>query len=197
MATKEIGVVKWFSARLGYGFVKADEIEGDVLVHRSQVAEGVIRRGQTVEFELLKTPKGLRAKKVRILNTMVFRDFAGGTFAFVLFDPNEDWTYQKLGGRASHWGTFDTFRAAWDAVEKVRKSTQVWVLFWNRASWKGFVSLEDTRSGNWKGSKYARFGVSIWGEYPTEVDALAELAKLNAQRKPKRDRLSFADGGSI
>ena len=64
-----VGIVKWFDAKKGYGFISHDAGE-DVFVHFSSIeAEGFrkLKHGDQVEFELVPTPKGLHAKKVRML----------------------------------------------------------------------------------------------------------------------------------
>jgi CspA family cold shock protein len=62
------GHVKWFSDQKGYGFIETEQ--GDVFVHYSSI-EGQGRRtlvqGQEVDVEVQQGPKGLSAKKVKII----------------------------------------------------------------------------------------------------------------------------------
>jgi CspA family cold shock protein len=61
------GTVKWFNAAKGYGFITPESGE-DVFVHYSAIqSEGykTLEEGQTVEFEVVKGPKGLQASNVR------------------------------------------------------------------------------------------------------------------------------------
>lgn len=63
---KEQGVVKWFNAAKGYGFIRRSTGE-DVFVHFSAIAmEGykALEDGQQVEFEAQQGPKGLHAHDV-------------------------------------------------------------------------------------------------------------------------------------
>jgi CspA family cold shock protein len=63
---REQGVVKWFNASKGYGFIQRQSGE-DVFVHFSAIqAEGYksLNEGQAVEFEVGKGPKGLQAQNV-------------------------------------------------------------------------------------------------------------------------------------
>jgi cold shock protein len=63
---REQGVVKWFNAAKGYGFIRRQTGE-DVFVHFSAIqADGyrTLTEGQTVEFEVRKGPKGLQAENV-------------------------------------------------------------------------------------------------------------------------------------
>jgi len=62
----ETGVVKWFNAAKGYGFITRDKGD-DVFVHFSAIQGGGFKtlvEGQTVNFEVEKGPKGLQASKV-------------------------------------------------------------------------------------------------------------------------------------
>lgn len=50
------GVVKWFNADKGYGFIEPEEGGKDVFVHISQVQESGLKsleNNQNVEFELI------------------------------------------------------------------------------------------------------------------------------------------------
>jgi CspA family cold shock protein len=63
---REQGVVKWFNASKGYGFIQRQSGE-DVFVHYSAiVGEGYrnLQEGATVEFEVVKGPKGFQAANV-------------------------------------------------------------------------------------------------------------------------------------
>jgi cold shock protein len=55
---REKGTVKWFNGAKGYGFIQRSTGE-DVFVHFSAIQEG-----ETVEFDLLKGPKGFQAGNV-------------------------------------------------------------------------------------------------------------------------------------
>jgi CspA family cold shock protein len=60
------GRVKWYDERRGYGFIVIDG-GGDVFVHRSGLAEGVVLldREQAVEFDIVQGRKGNQASEVR------------------------------------------------------------------------------------------------------------------------------------
>jgi CspA family cold shock protein len=67
-----IGVGKFFRTRLGYGFLTAEGVDQDILVHYSEIQEDgfkLLRKGEAVEFELLEVEKDgetkLQAKNVR------------------------------------------------------------------------------------------------------------------------------------
>ena len=61
------GVVKWFSAQKGFGFIAPDEVGSDLFVHFSAIRGSGYRNleeGQRVEFEAEQGPKGPQAVNV-------------------------------------------------------------------------------------------------------------------------------------
>jgi CspA family cold shock protein len=70
MTTREVGTVKWFSNRKGYGFIARESGE-DVFVHFSAIeTEGYksLNEGDRVEFSVVNSGKGLAAAQVRKLS---------------------------------------------------------------------------------------------------------------------------------
>jgi CspA family cold shock protein len=66
MCVKEKGVVKWFNAAKGYGFIQRSSGD-DVFVHFSAIQANGYRsldEGSEVEFEVKQGPKGLQAENV-------------------------------------------------------------------------------------------------------------------------------------
>ena len=66
---KEKGVVKWFNAAKGYGFIQRSSGD-DVFVHFSAIQANGYRsldEGAEVEFEVKQGPKGLQAENVNRL----------------------------------------------------------------------------------------------------------------------------------
>jgi CspA family cold shock protein len=66
MAQRIRGVVKWFSAEKGYGFITPDN-GPDVFVHYSAIQTSGYRKleaGEKVEFEITEGPKGKQASSV-------------------------------------------------------------------------------------------------------------------------------------
>jgi CspA family cold shock protein len=66
---KEKGVVKWFNAAKGYGFIQRETGE-DVFVHFSAIQSNGYRtldEGTQVQFVVKKGPKGLQAEEVSSL----------------------------------------------------------------------------------------------------------------------------------
>jgi len=65
------GKVKWFNNDKGFGFIEYKENE-DIFVHYSSIMSGgykTLVEGQYVEFELVRTDKGLQAKNVVEIKT--------------------------------------------------------------------------------------------------------------------------------
>lgn len=63
---REKGIVKWFNAAKGYGFIQRSTGE-DVFVHYSALQMDGYRtvdEGAEVEFEVKQGPKGLQAENV-------------------------------------------------------------------------------------------------------------------------------------
>jgi CspA family cold shock protein len=69
MSEKATGTVKWFNGGKGFGFITREEGE-DVFVHYSAIqGEGFrnLEEGQSVEFDIVQDPKGLRAANVAVV----------------------------------------------------------------------------------------------------------------------------------
>ena len=65
VAMAEEGVVKWFNASKGYGFIQREGGGGDVFVHHSAIDRGgTLADGDRVTFDVEQGPKGLQAKNV-------------------------------------------------------------------------------------------------------------------------------------
>jgi len=77
------GVVKWFDAKKGYGFIVHPDGGADIFVHFSQIISErrfkTLRTGQWVEFELHEGPKGLDARNVVPLDEVTARREASGS----------------------------------------------------------------------------------------------------------------------
>lgn len=61
------GTVKFYNSEKGFGFIKDDETQQDVFVHRSQIS-GMINEDDKVTFDVERGPKGLNATDVRRSN---------------------------------------------------------------------------------------------------------------------------------
>lgn len=62
------GIVKWFNDAKGFGFIIQDNGGEDVFCHHTAIqADGFrsLAEGQRVEFEVIQSPKGLQAARVR------------------------------------------------------------------------------------------------------------------------------------
>ncbi|HYZ82994.1 MAG TPA: cold-shock protein [Bryobacteraceae bacterium] len=66
---KEVGVVKWFNAAKGFGFIQRENGE-DVFVHFSAIEMNGYRtldEGTRVQFVVKSGPKGLQAESVAVV----------------------------------------------------------------------------------------------------------------------------------
>lgn len=64
------GIVKWFNADKGFGFIAPDDGSADVFAHFSAIAGSGHRNleeNQKVEFETERGQKGLQAANIRAL----------------------------------------------------------------------------------------------------------------------------------
>ena len=64
----EVGTVKWFDARKGWGFLVQEGVDEDIFVHYSNInGEGfrTLEDGEKVHFDLVKGDKGFQAENVR------------------------------------------------------------------------------------------------------------------------------------
>lgn len=64
----EIGIVKWFDAAKGFGFIAPEDGSKDVFVHHSSIKTGggyaSLDEGQRVSFDVEQGPKGPSAINV-------------------------------------------------------------------------------------------------------------------------------------
>jgi CspA family cold shock protein len=64
------GIVKWFNAEKGYGFILPDDGGKDLFAHYSEIrSEGykTLQENQRVSFEIGEGPKGPSAKNIKII----------------------------------------------------------------------------------------------------------------------------------
>ncbi len=64
------GVVKWFNADKGFGFITPSDGSKDLFVHFSEIESSGYRsldEGQRVSFEAGEGPKGPQAQKVSVI----------------------------------------------------------------------------------------------------------------------------------
>ncbi|MBT1189657.1 cold-shock protein [Streptomyces sp. CJ_13] len=61
------GIVKWFNAEKGFGFIQQDDGGPDVFVHFSAIQTTGFKElaeGQKVEYDVTQGPKGPQAERV-------------------------------------------------------------------------------------------------------------------------------------
>ena len=62
------GRVKWYEEMKDFGFITSDD-GTDYFVHAKNIMDGAtLKKGDKVSFEVTSEPKGLRARKVRIID---------------------------------------------------------------------------------------------------------------------------------
>ena len=65
------GQVKWFSLKKGYGFITGEDSK-DYFFHYTMMPQGVLlKEGDSINFEVLETEKGLQAKDITLSDTPV------------------------------------------------------------------------------------------------------------------------------
>ncbi|MEB2528669.1 transcription antiterminator/RNA stability regulator CspE [Kocuria rosea] len=65
------GVVKWFNADKGFGFISPEDGSADVFAHFSAINSGGFRsleENQRVQFEVQQGPKGLQAANITVIS---------------------------------------------------------------------------------------------------------------------------------
>ena len=68
MSNKMTGLVKWFNAEKGYGFITSEEGK-DIFVHYSSIqCDGfrTLEEGQTVNYEVIESDRGQQAANVTV-----------------------------------------------------------------------------------------------------------------------------------
>lgn len=69
------GSIKWFDETKGFGFIIHNESGEDVFMHQTEIDKDIAREpGIRVNYELIKTTRGLRALKVRLSQVTVSAD---------------------------------------------------------------------------------------------------------------------------
>ena len=68
--TREVGTVKWFDGKKGYGFIRPQNGGRDIYVHATGIQlneKQPLDQGETVSYELIDEGRGPKAIKVRRL----------------------------------------------------------------------------------------------------------------------------------
>lgn len=70
MSSRKEGVVKWFNAAKGFGFIEPSDQTGDLFVHFNEIEKDgykTLDEGERVSFEVETNDHGLSAKGVRVI----------------------------------------------------------------------------------------------------------------------------------
>jgi cold shock protein len=60
------GTVKFYNSLRGFGFIKVDETNEEIFVHKTEIS-GTIHENDAVEFEIQNGKKGLNAINVKVI----------------------------------------------------------------------------------------------------------------------------------
>ena len=65
------GIVKWYDAKKGYGFIKGDD-GNNVFAHRSDLSyfEVYLKKGDSIEYRIEQTKIGIKAKDIIVKNRL-------------------------------------------------------------------------------------------------------------------------------
>jgi CspA family cold shock protein len=63
----QTGVVKWFSAEKGFGFITPDGGGTDLFMHKNSIKSGNPSDGQKVSFDVTQGKKGPQADNVKTI----------------------------------------------------------------------------------------------------------------------------------
>ncbi len=63
----QTGIVKFFNANKGFGFITPDNGSKDVFVHANDTGGTQLNEGDKVEFEVTQGKKGPQASNVKVL----------------------------------------------------------------------------------------------------------------------------------
>lgn len=64
------GIVKWFNAEKGFGFIAPEDGSADVFAHYSAIQGNgfkTLNENDRVEFEVVQGPKGFQASDIRVI----------------------------------------------------------------------------------------------------------------------------------
>lgn len=63
----QIGIVKWFNAGKGFGFIMPESGGKDLFAHISEIrtSSGDLTENQRVQYEVMQGPKGPHASNIR------------------------------------------------------------------------------------------------------------------------------------
>ncbi len=70
MEKREKGIVNWFNAEKGFGFIERENEKGDIFVHFQDIdMDGykTLEKGEMVEFLVDTSPKGNIARHVTVI----------------------------------------------------------------------------------------------------------------------------------